>query len=37
VATPELDGPEAPITFEGAVLYGSGEPNRKRIYQRRLA
>jgi hypothetical protein len=37
VDTPKLDGPEATITFEGAVLNGSGEPNLKRLYRRRLA
>jgi hypothetical protein len=37
VATLELDGPEATITFEGAVLDASGEPRLRRIYSRRLA
>jgi hypothetical protein len=37
VATLELDGPEATITFEGAVLDASGEPGLRRIYSRRLA
>ena len=37
VATLELDGPEATITFEGAVLDGSGEPGLRRLYSRRLA
>jgi hypothetical protein len=37
VATLELDGPEATITFEGAVLDGSGGPNLKRLYRRHLA
>jgi hypothetical protein len=37
VATLDLDGPEATITFEGAVLDASGEPGLRRIYSRRLA
>ena len=37
VATLELDGPEAKITFEGAALDGSGEPGLRRLYSRRLA
>jgi hypothetical protein len=37
VATLELDGPEATITFEGAVLEASGEPGLRRLYSRRLA
>ena len=37
VATLELDGPGATITFEKATLDGSGEPALERLYQRRLA
>ena len=37
VATLELDGPAASITFEGAALDGSGEPGLKKLYRRRLA
>ena len=37
VATLDLDGPEATITFEGAVLDGSGEPALRQLYSRRLA
>ncbi|HKH11548.1 MAG TPA: alkaline phosphatase D family protein [Rubrobacter sp.] len=37
VATLDLDGPRAEITFEGAVLDGSGEPGLKKLYRHRLA
>ena len=37
VATLELDGPDATITFEGATLDGSGEPVLEELYRRRLA
>ena len=37
VATLELDGPEATIAFEGAVLDGSAEPTLRTLYRRRLA
>ncbi len=37
VATLELDGPHARITFEGAVQDNSGEPGLQRIYERKLA
>ena len=37
VATPELDGPEATITFEGAILDGSEESVLEKLYRRRLA
>ncbi|MDP8901488.1 MAG: alkaline phosphatase family protein [Actinomycetota bacterium] len=37
VATLELDGPGATITFEGAGLDAAEEPNLKSLYRRRLA
>ncbi len=37
VATLDLDGPAATITFEGAVLDSSKEPNLRTLYRRRLA
>ena len=37
VATLELDGPRATITFERATLDGSGEPALEKLYRRRLA
>ena len=37
VATLELDGRSAKITFEKAVADGSGEPDLQRIFARRLA
>ena len=37
VATLELDGPDATVTFEKAVLDSSGGPALKRLYQRHLA
>ncbi|MBA2510435.1 MAG: alkaline phosphatase family protein [Rubrobacteraceae bacterium] len=37
IATLELDGSGATITFEKAVLDGSGEPVLERLYRRRLA
>jgi PhoD-like phosphatase len=37
IATLDLDGPRAEITFEGAVLDGSGEPGLNKLYRRRLA
>jgi hypothetical protein len=37
VATLELDGRSAKITFEEAVTDGSGEPGLRRIFARRLA
>jgi hypothetical protein len=37
VAALELDGPAATITFEGAVLDSSKEPNLRTLYRRRLA
>jgi hypothetical protein len=37
VATLDLDGPSATITFEGAVLDPSKEPNLQTLYRRRLA
>ncbi len=36
VATLELDGPGATITFEKAVLDESGEPVLEKLYRRRL-
>ena len=36
VATLELDGRRAGITFEGAILDASGEPGLEKIYERRL-
>ena len=37
VATLELDGPGARITFEKAVLDGSGEPDLQKLFEDRLA
>jgi hypothetical protein len=37
VATLEIDGPRASITFEKAVLDDSGEPGLQEIFERRLA
>ena len=37
IATLELDGRRAKITFEEAVQENSGEPGLRRIYERRLA
>jgi PhoD-like phosphatase len=37
VATLELDGPHARITFEGAVQDNSGEPTLQRIYECKLS
>ncbi len=37
VATLELDGPGATITFEGAGLDDAEEPNLESLYRRRLA
>jgi hypothetical protein len=37
VATLDLAGPKATVTFEGAVLDDSGGPALKELYQRRLA
>jgi hypothetical protein len=37
VATLDLDGPAATITFEGAALDSSKEPKLRTLYRRRLA
>ncbi|HEV2742452.1 MAG TPA: alkaline phosphatase family protein, partial [Rubrobacter sp.] len=37
VATLELDGPAATITFKGAVLDADQEPTLRTLYRRRLA
>lgn len=37
IATLELEGRQATLTFEKAVLDGSGEPNLGKIYEHRLA
>ena len=37
VATLELDGPRARITFEGAVQDNPGEPTLQRIYECKLS
>ena len=37
VATLELDGRSASITFEEAVTEGSGEPGLRKVFSRRLA
>ncbi len=37
VATLELEGRQATVTFEKSVLDGSGEPGLERLYERRLA
>ncbi len=37
VATLELDGPHARITFEEAVQNDSGEPGLQRIYECKLS
>ena len=37
VATLELDGPHAKITFEEAIQNNSGEPDLRRIYERNLS
>ena len=37
VATLELDGPDAAITFEKAILDSSGEPALEKLYRGRLA
>jgi hypothetical protein len=36
VATLELQGRRATVTFEKAITEGSGEPDLQRIYERRL-